>query len=138
MSAFKNDIAALDRGASDLRRETTTIATPQKLRSGEWGARVQGTARTGDTITIRTRSGKEWQTRVTRVVWSGEGVSIVATQSVDRPSTGGGGAQRVWDPHKFRGYGAARGGYVRACKTGGNCSSFGSGRSCGGYDCDGF
>lgn len=24
-----------------------------------------------------------------------------------------------------------------ACITGGNCSSFGYGRSCGGYDCDG-
>ena len=90
--------AARDARDEDRAMTTTTIATPQKLRSGEWGARVQGTARTGDTITIRTRSGKEWQTRVTRLVWSGEGVSIVATQSVDRPSTGGGGAQRVWDP----------------------------------------
>jgi len=26
----------------------------------------------------------------------------------------------------------------KACITGGNCSSFGSGRSCGGHDCDGF
>lgn len=26
----------------------------------------------------------------------------------------------------------------RACTTGGNCSSFGSGSSCGGYDCDGY
>jgi len=65
---------------------TTTIATPQKLRSGEWGARVQGEVSEGDTVTIRTRSGKEWQARVTRVVWSGEGVSICATASLDRPA----------------------------------------------------
>lgn len=26
----------------------------------------------------------------------------------------------------------------RACRTGGNCSSVGSGRNCGGCDCDGF
>lgn len=26
----------------------------------------------------------------------------------------------------------------RACITGGNCSSFGNGRSCGGHDCDGY
>jgi len=26
----------------------------------------------------------------------------------------------------------------RACVTGGNCSSFGTGRDCGGYDCDGY
>lgn len=25
----------------------------------------------------------------------------------------------------------------KSCVTGGNCSSFGSGRSCGGHDCDG-
>ena len=34
------------------------------------------------------------------------------------------------------GYALRRG--ARACKTGGNCSSFGSGRSCGGQDCDGY
>ena len=37
----------------------------------------------------------------------------------------------------FAGYGRPRGGYRKACITGGNCSSFGSGRSCGGHDCDG-
>ena len=26
----------------------------------------------------------------------------------------------------------------RSCVTGGNCSSFGNGRSCGGHDCDGY
>jgi len=43
-----------------------------------------------------------------------------------------------WNPQKFNGYGAKRGGFLRACKSGGNCSSFGSGRSCGGHDCDGY
>lgn len=43
-----------------------------------------------------------------------------------------------WDPSRFNGYGAKKGGYVKACVTGGNCSSFGSGRSCGGHDCDGY
>src|SRR3990172_7748108 len=41
---------------------------------------------------------------------------------------------------------ARRGGYARpsivggrrSCITGGNCSSFGDGRDCGGYDCDGY
>ena len=34
---------------------------------------------------------------------------------------------------------AARGGYDRkGCVTGGNCSSFGDGHSCGGHDCDGW
>lgn len=26
----------------------------------------------------------------------------------------------------------------KACVTGGNCSSFGYGRGCGGHDCDGY
>lgn len=43
-----------------------------------------------------------------------------------------------WDPSRFNGYGAKRGGYIKTCVTGGNCSSFGSGRSCGGHDCDGY
>ncbi len=43
-----------------------------------------------------------------------------------------------YDPQRFNGYGRARGGYVKQCKTGGNCSSFGSGRSCGAPDCDGY
>jgi len=43
-----------------------------------------------------------------------------------------------YDPTKFNGYGARRGGFRKACISGGNCSSFGSGRSCGGHDCDGF
>ena len=45
---------------------------------------------------------------------------------------------RNWDPTVFRGYGRPRGGYRRACVTGGNCSSCGTGRSCGGHDCDGY
>ena len=56
-------------------------------------------------------------------------------QTCYRCSTAG----KVWVADKFNGYGAARrGGYARACKTGGNCSSFGSGRSCGAPDCDGY
>lgn len=45
---------------------------------------------------------------------------------------------RNWDPTAFAGYGRPRGGYRKACITDGNCSSFGSGRSCGGHDCDGY
>lgn len=93
-------------------------ATPTKLRDGSWGAKVAGKVAKGDVVTIQARSGKTWQATVSRVVWTGDGVSIVATES-DRPQSRGG----------------RRG---RACITDGNCSSFGSGRSCGGYDCDGY
>jgi hypothetical protein len=43
-----------------------------------------------------------------------------------------------WDPSRFNGYGRPKGGYRKACISDGNCSSIGSGRSCGGHDCDGF
>jgi hypothetical protein len=56
-----------------------TLATPAKLRNGSWGARVHGAVREGDTIEIRTKAGKSWQARVRRVVWSGQGVSLVST-----------------------------------------------------------
>lgn len=60
---------------------TATPATPAKLRDGTWGARVQGTARRGQQITITTRRGKSWDATVQRVLWSGDGVTLVATAS---------------------------------------------------------
>ena len=60
----------------------TIKATPKKLRSGEWGAVAQTpAARKGDTVEITTKSGKSWTATISKVIWSGNGVSIVATQS---------------------------------------------------------
>jgi hypothetical protein len=61
-------------------------ASPTKLRDGSWGAKVQGSVDVGEEITIETRAGKRWTAVVTRVVWSGEGATIVATESTDRPA----------------------------------------------------
>lgn len=36
-------------------------ASPIKLRSGDWGAKVEGKAVGGDPITVTTRAGKSWQ-----------------------------------------------------------------------------
>lgn len=64
---------------------TAITASPTKLRSGNWGAKIQGAkVREGDTVTITTRSGKSWDAEVVKVVWSGSGVSICATESLDR------------------------------------------------------
>mgnify|MGYP006899558405 FL=1 len=71
-------------GDDDMTSTDTITATPAKLRNGSWGARVQGQVRNGDTVTITTRAGKSWTATVSQVVWTGEGVSIVATES--RPS----------------------------------------------------
>ena len=58
-------------------------ATPAKLRDGSWGARVTGAVAPGDVVTITTRAGKTWQARIMRVVWTGEGVTLCATSSLD-------------------------------------------------------
>lgn len=76
---------------------TTITASPTKLRSGAWGARVKGSVRMGDTITIRTSSGKTWEAKITRVVWSGNGVSICATESLDRSPRRGYRPRRGYD-----------------------------------------
>ena len=47
-------------------------------------------------------------------------------------------ARTAYNPDRFNGYGTRRGGRSRACRTDGNCSSVGSGLSCGAHDCDGF
>ena len=59
------------------------IASPTKLKSGDWGARVQAAVSPGSIITIRTRAGKEWDARVSRVVWTDGRVSICATEVTD-------------------------------------------------------
>ena len=54
-------------------------ATPTKLRSGDWGAKVQGSVQHGDALRITTKAGKSWTATVAKVIWSGDGVAIVAT-----------------------------------------------------------
>jgi hypothetical protein len=106
----------------------STTATYTKLKSGDWGIRVQGIVRAGDKVTVRKKSGESKVETVEKVLWAGDGVSLCMIRR----------AGLIYDDDKFNGYGARRGGWRKACVTGGNCSSFGSGRSCGGFDCDGF
>lgn len=57
-------------------------ATPTKLRSGAWGAKVSSpNAKRGDLVLITTKSGKSWEARITHVIWRGNGVAICATES---------------------------------------------------------
>ena len=60
-------------------------ATPTKLRNGSWGATTSASAAKGDVVRIRTKAGKEWDALIVSVVWTGDGKSIVATESLDRP-----------------------------------------------------
>lgn len=72
-----------------------------------------------------------------KVEWSkGEKAKHVNCASAT-PATAASKPARNWDANRFNGYGRPRGGFRKACVSGGNCSSIGSGRSCGGHDCDG-
>lgn len=99
-------------------------ATPTKLRNGSWGARVEGKPSIGETITIRAKSGKSWQARVSAIVWTDGTASIVATASTDRESR----------PSSGKRYRGRNGGGSAANVPG--YSSYCTGRSgCGCYDC---
>lgn len=76
----------------------------------------------------------------TRIEWSkGSPVRHMTCGATGAAAAAPGRASsRHWDPTAFAGYGRPTGGYRKACITDGNCSSVGSGRSCGGHDCDGY
>lgn len=57
-------------------------ATYTKLRSGEWGIRVQGgTVREGQTVTVRKQSGETKTETVKKVVFAGNGIQLCAIGS---------------------------------------------------------
>ncbi len=64
--------------------DTVLKASPKKLKSGAWGAQVDGTPSEGDMVEITTRGGKTWSARVTRVFWTDGKVSICSTIGLDR------------------------------------------------------
>lgn len=56
-------------------------ASPAKLKSGEWGARVYSAdVSKGAQITVTAKSGKSWSATVAAVLWQGADVALVATQ----------------------------------------------------------
>ena len=93
-----------------------------KLRNGAWGVRGYG-LRGGSVAYVTKRSGEIQAVTVDRVMWSDHTGLAIASIVSDRPTAAT--ARRT----------ASR---RRSCPTGGNCSSFGSGRSCGAPDCDGY
>lgn len=98
-----------------------------KLRDGTWGVRIEGTAKPGDVVKVTTKAGVEKQETVKAVVWSDKGVSLcsIEPRARDRAPS---------DRTQYAG-GRARG---YKCVTGGDCSSFGNGKNCGGAGCDGW
>lgn len=69
----------------DIKEFDDLEATPTKLRSGKWGARIAVSegrcAIVGDGVVVRTRAGKTWEAVVTKIVWQNDDVQIVETAS---------------------------------------------------------
>lgn len=107
---------------------TTTYT---KLRDGSWGVRAPSGTKAGDLITVTKRDGSTKPERVERVLWQGDGIALCSI-APSAPSSSSSGGSRYYA--RSSGSGARR----KACVSDGNCSSFGNGRSCGGYDCDGM
>ena len=61
----------------DPQDRSRLMASPKKLRSGDWGALVQGKCDTGQKITVKTRAGKTMYKEVSHVIWTNNEVSIV-------------------------------------------------------------
>lgn len=55
------------------------LATPAKLKTGDWGARVNFPVKPGDALTVQASTGKTWPATVERVMWTDGKVSLCAT-----------------------------------------------------------
>lgn len=105
------------------------VVTYARIGDG-WGIRGKGLT-AGSSVTVTKRDGTKKDEMVVSIVSTDtDGTMLATIEPSARPRSSYGSGFRG-------GYGGGHGGR-RACKTGGNCSSFGSGRSCGGHDCDGY
>lgn len=106
--------------------------TWRKTQSGEWvicgdAKALRHAVRGGLSVPVTSKSGaskRVFPTRVGKTFSNGLAYGYLGDDYDERPSYratyGGGSARRS------------------SCITGGNCSSFGTGRSCGAHDCDGY
>ena len=92
-----------------------------KLRNGSWGVKGHG-LRAGGVARVTKRSGEVQTVTVDRIVWHDATGLAIASIVSDRPAAP---TYRITSRRS-------------SCPTGGNCSSFGNGRSCGAPDCDGY
>ncbi|MCI0488950.1 MAG: hypothetical protein L0229_20350 [Blastocatellia bacterium] len=79
------------------------MATYTKLKSGEWGIRVEGenAAKKGDSVTVTKKDGSTKSETVKAVLWTGNGITLCA---IAQRSNGG-----------------YRGGYSRSCSCSDGC-----------------
>lgn len=94
----------------------TIQATPAKLKTGAWGARVAGTpVQVGDHITVTSQAGKTWSATVLQVVWQGSGVTLVATGNVGPAHQATGRCKGCGGAIRDAGHHRAMGGYCGSC-----------------------
>lgn len=56
----------------------TTTATYTKLRDGSWGIRAPFPVTAGQAITVTKKSGESKTEKISRVLWSGDGITFCA------------------------------------------------------------
>lgn len=54
-----------------------------KLNSGEWGVRLEGTAKTGDIVNVVRKDGKVKPEKLGKLVWEGGGAQLYAIDKGD-------------------------------------------------------
>lgn len=69
-------------------------ASYTKLKSGEWGVRIEGTAQQGQQVIVKKKDGTTKTETITQIVWSGNGITLCAigqTKAAYTPRAGGSG-----------------------------------------------
>jgi hypothetical protein len=74
--------------AAAIATKETTMEPPKapnysKLKSGEWGVRLEGTAKTGDIINVVRKDGKVKPEKLGKLVWEGGGAQLYAIDKGD-------------------------------------------------------
>ena len=86
-------------------------ASPTRLKSGEWGARVPASrVEVGDGLTVVTKRGSSWEAVVQEVVWHSSEVALCRTARAHRGRCTQCGRRAVDAPHH-----AAMGGLCGDC-----------------------
>jgi hypothetical protein len=109
--------------------------TYRRTKSGAWAVYGPTThVKTGATVTVTKKNGDTKQETIASVgkpfTVDGQQMVYGYPDSDTTRSSSGGRRRTVRNPYTQR--------RPRRCETGGNCSSFGSGQSCGAPDCDGW
>lgn len=97
------------------------MATFTKLKNGDWGVKVNGSASPGQQVTVDKKSGGTKTVKIAKVLWSGNGVSICA---IEQRQTAG---SRTYDNKTERDSGGVYCGYncpvsgLKCCAKNGPC-----------------